>query len=283
VLRALDTLKPTLTYVGWQNCQKDAAEVENYYIKYPDLVHGRLEAMRRKQSGHGAATQQQQPRRKRCTPASNNELQIVGSRTREERDAELRANAVDIDAAPSAKRIKSELPSAASRAQGSGTSGMVASSTPGQRMGTAVSVRVCVIQVYPKYPVSKVSQGVKYPKYPKVPCAARTVTASISGSFDSGHAAFTVRTSLLCACAAAREGMAHAPRHTTALGQVEVVLSWSRSISTWWAGGIWRASADSGAGQSERYFFVPDARHDPTSYAKNVAPLAAFYPSLLRV
>ena len=57
--------------------------------------------------------------------------------------------------------------------------------------------------------------------------------------------------------------------------------SWSRSISTWWAGGIWRSSADSGAGQSERYFFVPDARHDPTSYAKNVAPLAAFYPSLL--
>ena len=32
---------------------------------------------------------------------------------------------------------------------------------------------------------------------------------------------------------------------------------------TLWAGGIQRASADYGAGQSERYFFVLDARHDP--------------------
>ena len=60
-----------------------------------------------------------------------------------------------------------------------------------------------------------------------------TVSDSISGSFDSGYAAFTVRTSLLCALAAALERMADAPRHTTALGQVKGVVGLDVNLVGW--------------------------------------------------
>ena len=92
-----------------------------------------------------------------------------------------------------------------------------------------------------------------------------TVAAPISGSFDSGHAAFTVRTSLLCARASALEGLAGAPRHTTALRQVEGVVAFDLNLVGWWN---LARSADSGAGQLKPYFFVADARHDPNAIRK---------------
>ena len=58
--------------------------------------------------------------------------------------------------------------------------------------------------------------------------------APISGSFDSGHAAFTVRTSLLWARASALERMADATRHTTSLGKVEGVVALDVNLVGWW-------------------------------------------------
>jgi hypothetical protein len=74
-----------------------------------------------------------------------------------------------------------------------------------------------------------------------------------------------VRTSLLCARASALEGLAGAPRHTTALRQVEGVVAFDLNLVGWWN---LARSADSGAGQSKPYFFVTDARHDPNVIRK---------------
>ena len=49
-LRALDALKPSLSYDGWQ---KDVLEAERYLLFYPSLFDGHLASMRKKQSLHG--------------------------------------------------------------------------------------------------------------------------------------------------------------------------------------------------------------------------------------
>ena len=49
-LRALDALKPSLSYDGWQ---KDVLEAERYLLIYPEFFDGHLASMRKKQSLHG--------------------------------------------------------------------------------------------------------------------------------------------------------------------------------------------------------------------------------------
>ena len=134
-LRALDALKPTLSYPGWQ---QDVAKAEQYHAQYPSLVNDHLAAMRKKQaatvqpspavarhasSGSGQASLPRTPHQTTSTlgkrPAED-EVQVVGSRTREERDRQLRANAIDVDEQPPVgKRAKRESAASSSSATSS--------------------------------------------------------------------------------------------------------------------------------------------------------------------